>query len=681
MPNDRRGSRPLAFAACLVGVGSLFGCTTLPLAGTNDVALEYEVEREATETGSFDVRVLAASVKARLAAAHAIADVTAAGDAVRVVIDADAAAAVDELLSWRGGLSAYRVDDAYPLVPSPIVPGEASDLRPAAGNGSQARDAGWMGRAEAIARLIREARLDASHALLAERLGPDEARTRVVVLPPLVGGTAIETVTAVEHGRALALGLPAAARAVLVAERDRDPQARLAFARGRTLAATLPIEEALATPTVVLSFGDDITAYARAYRFARLLRSPVLPPLRRLSATRLPARWGLASACALLPFALSFAWLLFVRRFDRARPEPTWLVVATFGLGGLAIVPAALAEIGLASLTPWLDPSVVTLGGQLWALPLSLAVFTLVTGAVEEACKWFAAWSLASHRPEFDEPVDGIIYGCAAALGFAAVENVKYFALGRMSGAIIAVRAFMTVPAHMFFGGLWGYGMGRQLVSKRTSVFAFFALASVTHGVFDATLATEGTELVAALLVVALGLAFVALLRRTLRYGPVPRRSRRGDEDSPREDALPASALRRTYFRVGSALVFYASAAGMLGCAFALTLLGGTYELLQHRAGGAFVAAASATLALFGLAAYGASETIPLDVALDAEGITFAGSRSAWTQILGLTIEGTARRSFVRLILRDRVVRLGPAPVATARILAAAIESGGRRPT
>src|ERR1019366_871676 len=108
---------------------------------------------------------------------------------------------------------------------------------------------------------------------------------------------------------------------------------------------------------------------------------------------RLPPNRVLAAACAVLPFVLSFGWLAFVRRFDRARPEPLWLVVATLALRGLSVVPAGLAEMACAAATPWLDPSVMTLGGQAWALPVAIAVFSLVVGVAAEGSKFLGAWS------------------------------------------------------------------------------------------------------------------------------------------------------------------------------------------------------------------------------------------------------------------------------------------------
>ncbi len=589
-------------ALCLL---ALTGCGA-HLAGTNDAALEYEVEPDPATHDSMDPSVAAARVQTRLAAAQITADVDVDGARVRVVIDSDGVGAVDSLLLWRGGLSVSRAD------------GEATGA-------------------------------------------------------PLLANLPIATIETTERGRALSLTFPPGARDPLVAERTAHPDARVILSRGETHLASLPIDEALATP-LVLPFGDEVTAYARAEHIKALLASPRLPPMHRASATRLPTDRGLAAACAILPFALSFAWLAFVRRFDRARPEPIWLVVATFALGGLSVIPAGLVEIACAAATPWLDPSVMTLGGQAWALPIAILVFSLVIGVAEEGSKFLGAWSLARHRREFDEPIDGIIYGSAASLGFAAVENVKYFAIGRMSGVVIAVRAFVSVPAHLFFGAIWGYALGRQLVSKKVSVLAFFVLAAVAHGTFDALLSTDGMQLAATLLVLGLAFGFVAMLQSALRYGAVRPQLPRID-DAPLTEPLPAGELPRAYFRVGSPGAFYACAAGLMVCAFAITALGGAYEYLHHRVGIVFVSLATTMLALFGIAAYGASETIPLDVAVDPQGVTLGGGRTPWRNIVSMRTEVARTRAFVVLQTTESVVRLGPASLETAHAIAAAIRN------
>ncbi len=604
------------------------------LAGTNDAALEYRVEADQGAKG-VDPATAAASVKGRLNAAQTLADVdvTPAGT-VRVVVDSEAATAVDALLHWRGGLDAYLVDDAAD-----------------------------------------PAHLDPAHAALAERTGDTTWRTCVVATPPVVRiGTReipFTSVDAVLHGRAVSLGLPPGALEPLQAAAKRRGAQRVAVVRDRSLLATLSIGDAAKAP-LELVFGDDIAAYTRAYHARLLLESPSLPTLARTSSAALPVRWGLALACALLPLAISLAWLSFVRRFDRARPEPLWLVLATFALGALSVLPAGLAEYVLSGATPWLDPSIVTLGGQLIALPLAAAVSTLVVGIPEEGAKLLAVWALAFRRREFDEPVDGIVYACAAALGFAAAENVKYFAFGRMSGSVIAIRGFLTVPAHMFFAAIWGYALGQTLVSRRRRVLAFAGLAAVAHGVFDAMLSIGGLQIFATLLVLGLAIGFVVLLRRSLGHGAVVRVPA-PEQEGPSTEPAPASLLERASWRVGSPGAFYTCAAGMVFCAFALTVLGTAYELLQHRVGTVFVAIASVVLALFGVAAYGVSETVPLDAFVDAQGLTFSGTRTPWRALRSASVSGKGRRAYVVLETTEGPARVGPTTEERAGELLAAV--------
>lgn len=595
----------LLLAAC--STAALFGCHEPHLAGTHDAALDYEIEADPATGARVDPRLAAAGVKARLVAARITADVEENdGGGVRVVIDDEAAGAVDSLVTWRGGLRVQRIEDGK-LVEPPIVDAVAVGAKP------------------------------------------------------------------ILRGKALALTLPDDAKLAINEYGNAHPDARVALMRGKATFATMPIAHA-GTPWVLVDLGDDVASYTRAHNTRRLLASPILPAMRRVHHEPLPARWGLATACLVIPFALSFAWLAFVRRFDRARPEPMWLVAATFALGGASVVPAGLVEAAADRLTPWLDPSVATLGGQLWALPLAVGVFTVVVGLSEEGAKLLATWALAKHRREFDEPVDGIVYGCAAALGFAAVENVEYFAIGRMSSAVIALRAFMTVPAHMFFGAIWGYAMGRKLVSRKTSVGAFLALAALAHGSFDAMLSVDGAEHLATLLVLVLAIAFVLMLRSALRFGAVERRDRVDADAPPATQPVPTSTLPRALFRVGSPAAFLGCAAAMIACAFFLMAVGTAYEVMQHRASVVFVVIGTALLSLFGFAAYGASETIPLDVAIDARGITFAGATTPWRDIVSFDFEPRGSRGYVRLHTRGgQVARLGPANARRAQEIYAAV--------
>lgn len=657
----------LVFATALLSVG----CAQPHLAGTNDAKLEYRV----TGPNPPPLAAVREGIKLRLVAAQLTAEVdTAPPDGIRVTVDADAVDAVDALVRWRGGLLVYRQDPSFSWAPADMT---GLDARFEAGGRY------FVGPLATLRRAIATSKLQGRRVFV-EPLDRERGRTRVVAEAPVVdlsgGASAIEAIDRARAGRALAIRFLPARVAEMSAAAAASPGEEVVFARGGQLVAVRTLESAIAQP-VVFEFGDDVYAFALAYQTRKLLGTPTLPPLTRTAAQALPSDWGVATASVVLPLVLSFAWLAFVRRFDRAQPEPWWLITVTFLLGCVSVVPAALLEYGASRATPYLDPHLMTLGGQLIGFPTALVCFTVVVGVSEELAKFLGAWALARHRREFDEPVDGIVYGVASSLGFAAVENVKYFGATRMSGTVIAMRTIMSVPAHMFFGAIWGYAMGRKLVRPRTSVLAYFALAALAHGAFDTFLSIDGMQALAILLNLALAVAFVVLLRRSLRHGIVERRS-----FEPADAEAPASSAR-ALFRIGSFPMFLLFGALMVVLGFVLVAVGVAYESLQHRVGIVFFAIASTLLAMYGLAAYGLTAVLPLDVAVDPRGITFAGISRPWATILGFERQ-TARgllgtRGWIRLRTQHGDMRLGPASLETterlALMLAAQLGDANRR--
>src|SRR5205085_2529515 len=82
-----------------------------------------------------------------------------------------------------------------------------------------------------------------------------------------------------------------------------------------------------------------------------------------------------------------------------------------------------------------------------------------LSGFIEELSKWIVLMSAVYHWQELDEPLDGLIYGVAIALGFATLENFLY--LTRLGMDVAWARAIFAVPAHALFGGAMGYYAGR----------------------------------------------------------------------------------------------------------------------------------------------------------------------------------------------------------------------------
>jgi RsiW-degrading membrane proteinase PrsW (M82 family) len=618
MAEVRYASAIFVFVALVV---CLSGCDD-HLAGTHDATLTYQIYDD-VETGKPLGSVYAAQrMKSRLIGAQVTADVDPLGDdEVTVTVDRDLAELVDSLVHWRGGVALYRVD---PELAFALADDAALEPRsdPIPGGGVERY---YTGAYAAISRAVHAAQVPKGHLLFIERIDAVTSRTRMVVDPPLVdlsGADGISTIGPTDYGRAIAMTFTDSGTDALDTAIAKNPGAHVAVVRDHTLLETRALDSCAASPLVV-SFGREITSFTRAATQRRVLTTPTMPVLRRLSATPLASSWPNAIACALIPMIVSLAWLVFVRRFDRARPEPWWLVLVTFAIGAAMTIPAAYAESGLAALTPYLDPHVMSLGGQLIGLPSAILAYTIAVGVVEEGVKLLGAWSLAGHRREFDEPVDGIVYACASALGFAAMENMRYFANARMAGTVVTARAFVSVPAHIFFSAIWGYALGRRLVAKKTSVLGWFLLAAVAHGTFDALLSTDRAYAAAIVLDVVLGLGFVYLLRKALRYGVVP----------TEEGSAPASN-QRAIFSLGSRSAFLVLTALFLSCATLVMTIGTAYEVLHHRVGFLFLAIATTLLGVLGLVAYGLTQAIPLDAAIDDIGLTFAGATSPWNTIL-----------------------------------------------
>ncbi len=606
----------------MLAVLSCLGCGSL--SGTHDVELTYR----ATLTGG-DAAAARVLVMRRLSAARLAADVVADRDGtIHLTVDEAHAARVDELVMWPGGLEIYAVTDGD---------GERGSRRRLLGDGATG------GRADVV--------IEPDWST-AEGAGEPEYVARRVSPEPL-GRLGAGLSVAWGRGPTLVLRVApqSVAEAGLASARAAAAGRPLAIVMGRTSLGPLTGD------AMTLTFGDGLAAYTRAEHVRALLTSPALPPMRRLDRRPLPANVVLAALCLALPVALSALWLVFVRRFDRAHPEPGWLVITTFALGGASAALALGAEIALASLSPYLHPALVSMGGRVAAFPLAWLVLTVVVGLVEEGSKLLGA-VFATRRREFDEPIDGILYAIASSLGFAAVENVRYFALGRLAPPLVIARSFMSVPAHMFFGALWGFALGQRLVSRKARLGAWLVAAAAAHGLFDALLTTRGAASLAIPLNVALAALFIVLVRRALRHGVVTAevRSSLGGE--------------RRLFPVGRPFVFYASATALVLFAFLLFAVGASYQVARYRPEAAFIVSSSVLLTLLAVAALGVSWAVPLDVVIDRHGITFAGAARSWAKVRGARREG-------RVVVAEcdgGDIDLGPAPPAVLDAITEAIE-------
>jgi RsiW-degrading membrane proteinase PrsW (M82 family) len=180
--------------------------------------------------------------------------------------------------------------------------------------------------------------------------------------------------------------------------------------------------------------------------------------------------------------------LVFFYLKDRYEPEPRGHVALAFVKGIVATAPSyGLQLLGAAAVgREWL-----ALGG----VPAHAFEAVVLAALCEEGPKWIAFLFIYRWN-EFDEPLDGVVYGVALALGFATVENV--FAVRGLGLGTGLLRAIFAVPAHALFGAAMGYYVGRAKLGdgqwqgmdvtrrqRRRRMAAALLVPVVFHGLYD----------------------------------------------------------------------------------------------------------------------------------------------------------------------------------------------------
>jgi protease PrsW len=170
---------------------------------------------------------------------------------------------------------------------------------------------------------------------------------------------------------------------------------------------------------------------------------------------------------ALFAFPPLALYLFVPMVIDRYDPEPWWCLLMAFLWGALAATGFSIlintgVHVGVSSN---FGESI----GELVSASVS-APFA------EELFKGLGVFGFFYFlRREFDGIVDGIIYATFCALGFAAVENVLYYARASMHGrdalaGTFVLRGVFTPWLHPLFTSMTGLGFGLARESSKTWV-------------------------------------------------------------------------------------------------------------------------------------------------------------------------------------------------------------------
>jgi RsiW-degrading membrane proteinase PrsW (M82 family) len=211
-----------------------------------------------------------------------------------------------------------------------------------------------------------------------------------------------------------------------------------------------------------------------------------------------PAGW-IFSIVLLTLYVVPVALVIWI--LDLYEREPISLVLAAFAWGGVVAIGLAVTVNTslLEALAKLLGPNFA----QTWGV-------AVVAPPVEETLKYLGVVMIyLIARSEFDDLLDGFVYGALVGLGFAAVENVQYFIqavagaggadqIGPVLSMFILRSLLVGAYMHVMWTGISGLGFAyyvtqRQQPRSKRLLYAvgLFLLAIAAHSIWNSPLLTE----------------------------------------------------------------------------------------------------------------------------------------------------------------------------------------------
>jgi len=174
-------------------------------------------------------------------------------------------------------------------------------------------------------------------------------------------------------------------------------------------------------------------------------------------------------------------------------PEPNNQIFKIFFYGVLLCIPAFIINTALGTFFANAGFNGVLLPSLLSAAP------------VEEILKFIVLYYLVYKMKDFNEPIDGIVYGVTVSLGFATLENIYYVYVlsdyyNVSSQSLAMLRSFSTIPAHGIFGATMGYFfMKYSFIRKQDNLTLCIIVPILLHASYNFFVSTN---FLAALLII-----------------------------------------------------------------------------------------------------------------------------------------------------------------------------------
>ena len=179
--------------------------------------------------------------------------------------------------------------------------------------------------------------------------------------------------------------------------------------------------------------------------------------------------YGSLAVCAVLA-------ALLVYRYDMYEREPWYMILLAVALGWGAMWLIGFAE-------GWtLD--------RFGAAPRPDLLVAAVASTHEELVRLAVVILLAIVLPgQFNDPMDGIIYGSIIGVGMAIDESIFYLRLDPAAGPMLPPAEVIRVTGHLLMGGITGFAIGMARMRMRGWPLALAGCLTVSmslHFLWDA---------------------------------------------------------------------------------------------------------------------------------------------------------------------------------------------------
>ncbi len=188
----------------------------------------------------------------------------------------------------------------------------------------------------------------------------------------------------------------------------------------------------------------------------------------------------LSVLCGFLPMLFLAALIYWLDRYEK---EPKLLLGGVFSWGAIVAVLGALV------LQVALGESVIAMtGSEAIEEVLTSSLFAPVTEEILKGMAVFLVFLFFRH--EFDSILDGIVYACVVALGFAATEDVLYYFSSYTTDGfsamimLVFLRFVVFGWQHAFFTSFTGIGLAVARLNQNGIVKVGAPLAGLFVAIF-----------------------------------------------------------------------------------------------------------------------------------------------------------------------------------------------------